>query len=137
VRDAKGRVVAHLDMSLFQRDFSNLAHVQAARAAAAGDGSGAAQITRDINGHDVLVAYAKVGGLDWLIFVEVPVEDADVPGTDIDCGAPGRCSTTSATRAFSTPSATPNCRRIGSAISGATKRVTDSSSDFFRAPATP
>jgi hypothetical protein len=72
ILDDQGRVVAHsdfltkrttvdavLDTSLFQRDFSALAHVQTARAA----GAGAGTVTRDINDHDVLVAYATVRGL--------------------------------------------------------------------------
>jgi len=89
VLDGQGRVIAHSDFdthapdakerveSLFQRDFSSLAYVQAARAAGAGAGTGAVPIGRDLNGHDVLVAYTTIPPLDWLIFVEVPVEDAD------------------------------------------------------------
>jgi hypothetical protein len=88
ILDGRGRVIAHSDFdthapdakerveSLFQRDFSSLAYVQAARAAGA-VGNGAVQIGRDLNGHDVLVAYTTIPPLDWLIFVEVPVEDAD------------------------------------------------------------
>ena len=88
VLDGQGRVIAHSDFdthardakerveSLFQRDFSSLAYVQAARAAGAA-GNGAVQIGRDLSGHDVLVAYTTIPPLDWLIFVEVPVEDAD------------------------------------------------------------
>ena len=88
ILDGQGRVIAHSDFdthgpdikerveSLFQRDFSSLAYVQAARAAGA-PGDGAVQIGRDLNGHDVLVAYTTIPPLDWLIFVEVPVEDAD------------------------------------------------------------
>ena len=77
-RDAEGRVVEHVDTSLFQRDFSSLAHVHAARAPGAGSETGAVQIARDINGHDVLVAYTRVPGeLGWMVFAEVPVEDAD------------------------------------------------------------
>jgi hypothetical protein len=32
---------------------------------------------KDINGRDVLTAYALVAPLGWLVFVEVPTEDAD------------------------------------------------------------
>jgi hypothetical protein len=34
---------------------------------------------KDINGHDVLVAYGTttVRHLGWMVFAEVPVEDAD------------------------------------------------------------
>src|SRR6516225_10785751 len=42
-----------------------------------------------------------------------------------------------ATRAFSTPFAIPSCRRIGSAISGATERAADSYSDYLTGAAIP
>jgi hypothetical protein len=32
---------------------------------------------KDINGHDVLVAYTTIPPLGWLFFAEIPVEDAD------------------------------------------------------------
>jgi hypothetical protein len=54
---ANGRVIAHSDSSLVQRDFSNLAQV--------------------INGREVLAVYAPVVPLGWLVFVELPVEDAN------------------------------------------------------------
>ena len=76
-RDAEGHVVAHLDTSMFQRDFSSLAHVQAARAAGASAATGKVQVARDINGREVLVAYTMIPPLGWLVFAEIPVEDAD------------------------------------------------------------
>jgi hypothetical protein len=57
VVDANGRVIAHSDSSLVQSDFSNLAQV--------------------INGREVLAVYAPVVPLGWLVFVELPVEDAN------------------------------------------------------------
>src|SRR5262249_6792545 len=81
ILDGQGRIIAHSDFDAHpldakvQRAFSSLAYVQAARAAGAA-GNGAAQIGRDLNGHDVLVAYTTIPPLDWLVFVEVPVEDA-------------------------------------------------------------
>jgi hypothetical protein len=93
VLDAEDRVIAHSDMfrpifatdgsplagdfSLFQRDFSGLAQVQAARAA--GSGVREPRAARDINGREVLSASATVPvpGLGWQVFVELPVAEAD------------------------------------------------------------
>jgi hypothetical protein len=76
----QGRIVGHSDFSLFQRDFSSLAQVQAARAAGSGLVTGAGQVARDINGREVLAAYApvRVRDLGWLVLVELPVEEANV-----------------------------------------------------------
>jgi hypothetical protein len=74
VVDTQNHVIAHSDASLVQRDFSSLAQVQGARAAGAARGPG--QVTRDINGRQVLASYALVSPTDWLVFVELPVEEA-------------------------------------------------------------
>jgi len=74
--DGAGSVVAHTDVGLQQHNFSNLSQVQAAR------GSGAqtkvAQVARDSNGHEVLAVGVPVPrpNLGWLIFLELPVEEA-------------------------------------------------------------
>jgi hypothetical protein len=91
ILDAQGRVIVHpdmfipvpgtggnrftVDLSLFQRNFSGLAQVQAALAA----NSGPTQVraARDINGHEVLSASAGVAGPDWHVFVELPLTEAD------------------------------------------------------------
>jgi hypothetical protein len=89
--DAQDRVIAHsamftppldpqrapydLDATLFQRDLSGLAQVQAARAAASGPSE--VRAAQDISGHDVLCASAGVGAPDWHVFVELPVAEAD------------------------------------------------------------
>jgi hypothetical protein len=89
ILDAEGRIIAHPDMwaldanghriagdlSLFQRDLSSLAQVQAALAA----GSGPKQVraARDINGREVLSASASVAGPGWHVFVELPLAEAD------------------------------------------------------------
>ena len=77
-RDDQGRVTVQLDLNLFQQDFSGLAQVQAARSAsAAGVSRSGAQVVQDTRGRDVLSAYAAIGPLGWLVFVEVPVEEAN------------------------------------------------------------
>jgi two-component system, NtrC family, sensor kinase len=76
VLDGQGRVIVHPDISLVQRDFSSLTQVQAARTAGSGPVTGALQVARDINGREVLAAYAPVANLGWLVFVELPLEEA-------------------------------------------------------------
>jgi hypothetical protein len=51
----------------------------AARAAGFASGTGAVQAARDINGREVIVAAAPISGLAWLVFVELPVAEADAP----------------------------------------------------------
>jgi hypothetical protein len=89
ILDAQGRVIVHPemlgldtagrqiagDLKGFQRDFSGLAQVQAARAA--GSGPTQARAARDINGRDVLSASARVAGPGWHVFVELPLAEAD------------------------------------------------------------
>jgi membrane-associated protease RseP (regulator of RpoE activity) len=95
VLDAQDRVVAHSDMfrpifatdgnpldgdfSLFQRDFSALAQVRAARAGGSGSASKRVPLAHDIDGREVLAASASVAvpGLGWLVLVELPVAEAD------------------------------------------------------------
>jgi signal transduction histidine kinase len=80
VVDAQGRLVAHPDMSLVLRniDLSNLAQVRAARAI--GDTPpDPVQVAKDIEGRQVLTAYAPTVPLDWLVFVELPVDEAYEP----------------------------------------------------------
>jgi hypothetical protein len=75
--DARGQAIDHVDLSLFQRDLSGLAQVQAARAAGL---ETQAHVARDINGRDVLAASASVAvpGLGWHVFMELPVAEADM-----------------------------------------------------------
>jgi signal transduction histidine kinase len=79
--DAKGRLIAHPDISLVLRntDMSRLAQVQAARAAGAGESTERLQVADDIQGRRVLTAYAHVSPLGWLVFVELPVAEAYAP----------------------------------------------------------
>jgi hypothetical protein len=84
--DAQGRLIAHPDMSLVagKTDMMRLTHVQAARAAGSGAATVPGQITQDIHGREVLAAYAAVAPpgpegvpLGWLVFVELPVDEAN------------------------------------------------------------
>ena len=77
--DAQNRVIVHPDVSLARRDFSGLAQVQAARAAGAGAITAPVEVARDINGREVLTAYAAVAPLGWLVFVEAPAEETNAP----------------------------------------------------------
>ena len=74
VIDAGGRVIAHTDISLVlgNADMTKLAQIQAARAG----NSEPVQEAKDILGRDVLTAYAPVTPLGWLVFVEIPIEEA-------------------------------------------------------------
>jgi hypothetical protein len=78
VVDGNGRLIAHPDISLVLRitDMTRLAQVLAARSAPRYPGVERLQETRDIGGHRVLVAYAPVRPLGWLVFSELPVEEA-------------------------------------------------------------
>jgi signal transduction histidine kinase/CheY-like chemotaxis protein len=86
VVDAQGRLIAHPDISLVLRntDMSKLAQVRAARAAASGAGTSdspaeTVQEAENIEGRKVLTAYAPVAPLGWLMFVELPAEEAYAP----------------------------------------------------------
>jgi len=87
VVDAQGRLIAHPDISLVLRntDMSKLAQVRAARASASGGaGTGdnpteTVQEAENIEGRKVLTAYAPVAPLGWLMFVELPAEEAYAP----------------------------------------------------------
>jgi signal transduction histidine kinase len=79
--DAQGRLIAHPDLSLVLRntDLSHLAHIRAARRNALGALSEAAQEATDAGGLRVLTAYAPVMRLGWLVFTELPIEEAHAP----------------------------------------------------------
>jgi signal transduction histidine kinase/CheY-like chemotaxis protein len=81
VVDADGRLIAHPDISLVLRnsDFSRLAQVQTARAGGPSVVPEQAQIAEDVQGRQVLTAHAAIAPLGWLMFVEVPLEEAYAP----------------------------------------------------------
>ena len=83
VVDGQGRLIVHRDINLVLGNteparvwltrMTQFAQVRAART----DGAGASGEAKDIHGRDVLTAYAQVVPLGWLVFAEIPVEDAD------------------------------------------------------------
>jgi signal transduction histidine kinase len=81
VIDQQGRLIAHPDISLVLRntDLSRLAQVEAARAHLAGNPSDQVQEADDVRTRRVLTAYAPVAPLGWIMFVELPVEEAYAP----------------------------------------------------------
>jgi signal transduction histidine kinase len=78
VIDAKGRLIAHPDISLVLRntDMERLAQVRNARAGSAPE---TVEEAEDVGGHEVLTAYAPVNPLGWYVFVEIPIEEAYAP----------------------------------------------------------
>ncbi|HSB79234.1 MAG TPA: GAF domain-containing protein [Candidatus Methylomirabilis sp.] len=81
--DSRGRLIAHPDISLVlqKKDLSSLPQVQAARSAplVPGPGQHAAGVARDLNGREVLTAYASIAPLGWFVFVEQPLKEALAP----------------------------------------------------------
>jgi two-component system, NtrC family, sensor kinase len=76
VVDIARRVIAHSDVTMVQRDFSSLTHLQT-RAAGSGPVTGMAQVTRDRSRREVLASSAPVSKLGWLVVVELPLAEAD------------------------------------------------------------
>jgi signal transduction histidine kinase len=81
VIDSRGRLIAHPDISLVLRntDMFRLDYVKAAREAAAGPARDDVEIVRDIQGREVMTAYAPIMPLGWLMFVELPIDEAYAP----------------------------------------------------------
>jgi class 3 adenylate cyclase/HAMP domain-containing protein len=79
VVDAQGRLIAHPDISLVLRNINmtRLAQVRAAREPA--EGADPVQEATDVHGHRVLTAHASVPSLNWLVFVEMPLDEAYEP----------------------------------------------------------
>jgi signal transduction histidine kinase len=81
VVDAQGRLIAHRDISLVLRniDLSRVAHVQSARASQPAEPSDQSVTGVDLRGRKVFSAHARVAPLGWLVFAEMPVEEAYAP----------------------------------------------------------
>jgi signal transduction histidine kinase len=80
VVDAQGRLIAHPDISLVLRntDLSGLQQVKAARGGDAGDPE-QVQVAQNPQGRSMLTAHAPVAPLGWLVFVEMPLDEAYAP----------------------------------------------------------
>jgi hypothetical protein len=73
--DAEGQLIFHPDISLAvaNTDMTGLPQVMAARASP----TEPVQVVKDINGRELLVAHAAVEPPRWLLFVEIPLDEAD------------------------------------------------------------
>ena len=82
VVDSLGRLVAHPDISvvLQKRDLSGLLQVRSARGpwSTVGD-ERVGMVAPGLHGGQVLAAYAPVAPLEWLVFVEQPLDEAFAP----------------------------------------------------------
>jgi two-component system, NtrC family, sensor kinase len=77
VIDAQGRLIfPGLSLRLDNTNVTQFAQVRAAHRAS-GTGSGPVQSAKDILGRELLTAYAAVAPLGWLVFVELPIEEAN------------------------------------------------------------
>ena len=81
VIDARGRLIAHPDISLVLRntDLSRLDYVSAARTPDGAPQPQGVEIVNDVQGREVLTAHAPILPLRWLMFVELPIEEAYAP----------------------------------------------------------
>ena len=81
VIDARGRLIAHPDISLVLRntDLSRLPYVAAARSTDGAPAKEGVEIVTDVQGREVLTAHAPILPLRWLMFVELPIEEANAP----------------------------------------------------------
>jgi signal transduction histidine kinase/methyl-accepting chemotaxis protein len=83
VVDSRGQLIAHPDISLVlqKKDLSALPQVQFAHAGPSipGQAREEATIAKDLQGREVLTASAAIAPLGWLVFVELPREEAFAP----------------------------------------------------------
>jgi signal transduction histidine kinase len=81
VIDARGRLIAHPDISLVLRntDMTRLAHIKAAREETQVAAADRMKVATDIKGQRVLTAHATAAPLGWTVFVELPEVEANAP----------------------------------------------------------
>jgi hypothetical protein len=81
VVDARGRLIAHPDISLVLRntDMKRLSQVQVARSEATPVTSDEIRVATDLRGRRVLTTHAAVAPMRWLMFVELPEHEANAP----------------------------------------------------------
>ena len=84
VVDATGRLIAHPDISfvLKNTDATRLDQVRLALGASANETWGLTQPIHDLNGQRVMAASAHIPGLDWIVFAELPLQEALAPARD-------------------------------------------------------
>ena len=78
VVDANGRLIAHPDINLVLRgtELQEFAQVKAAREVLAGAATSPLKVAQDLQGRPVLTANASISPTGWLVFVELPREEA-------------------------------------------------------------
>ena len=79
VVDAQGRLIAHPDISLVLRNTECRSSRRCRPPAGGAATESALQGAKNIEGQEVLTAYAPIAPLGWLVFVELPVEEAYAP----------------------------------------------------------
>jgi methyl-accepting chemotaxis protein len=81
VVDARGRLIAHPDISMVLRntDLSGLPQVQAARAVLPENATESGQAGRNLQGREVLTSFAEIAPLGWQVFIELPTDEAYAP----------------------------------------------------------
>ncbi|MDX2203795.1 MAG: ATP-binding protein [Hyphomicrobiaceae bacterium] len=77
----EGRLLAHPDLSLVLRntDMSQLSQVRTVQATGSRQQELPAQVATNVQGRSVLTTSAVVEPLKWIVFVELPVDEADAP----------------------------------------------------------
>ena len=81
VVDAQGRLIAHPEINLVLRKTNLSQHLQlpAVRAGESGGSPGKVQVAKNEQGREVLTTYAPIAPLGWLVFVELPIDEAYAP----------------------------------------------------------
>jgi len=81
VIDAEGRLIAHPDIGLvlLNTDLSRLLQVEAALHSGSEPVPETGQVASDVHGRPVLTAHANIIPPGWLMFVELPLEEAYAP----------------------------------------------------------
>ena len=84
VVDERGLLIAHPDIGIVLRktDLSQLAHVALALSKLRDASISVPAISHDRLGRDVLTAFAPIGTLGWLVFVDLPLSEALQPVYD-------------------------------------------------------
>ena len=85
VVDERGLLIAHPDIGMVLRktDLSQLSHVALALKKLRDVSLDVPAISQDHAGREVLTAYALIGSLNWLVFVDVPLSEALQPIYDL------------------------------------------------------